>query len=213
MVRTVTVATRVILDLCGGTGAWSRLYQEAGYDVQIVTLPEYDVRVYIPPKRVHGVLAAPPCTEFARCGARWWKSKPPEKLQEAVETVEACLRIVRAVEPRWWALENPVGRLKDYLGAPAFKFQPWEFGDPWTKQTWLWGVFAHPKKRSGAIAPAKSVPGHRSCQHLRTKGLEEALLAGLPPDWVHRLPPSKERAALRAITPPGFAKAFFEANP
>ena len=35
----------------------------------------------------------------------------------------------------------------------------------------------------------------------------------LPPDWVHKLPPSKDRATLRSVTPPGFAKAFFEANP
>ena len=26
----------VILDLCGGTGSWSRPYRDAGYDVRIV---------------------------------------------------------------------------------------------------------------------------------------------------------------------------------
>jgi hypothetical protein len=40
---------RIILDLCGGTGSWSKPYQEAGYDVRIITLPDYDVRTYIPP--------------------------------------------------------------------------------------------------------------------------------------------------------------------
>lgn len=38
---------RIILDLCGGTGSWSKPYQEAGYDVRIITLPDYDVRTYI----------------------------------------------------------------------------------------------------------------------------------------------------------------------
>lgn len=33
----------VILDLCGGTGAWSRPYREAGYEVELITLPAYDV--------------------------------------------------------------------------------------------------------------------------------------------------------------------------
>ena len=28
-----------------------------------------------------------------------------------------------------------------------------------------------------------------------------------------RLPPSEDRAALRSVTPAGFARAFFEANP
>lgn len=37
--------------------------------------------------------------------------------------------------------------------------------------------------------------------------------AFLPPDWIHRFPLSKDRAMLRSITPSGFARAFFEANP
>ena len=44
---------KIILDLCGGTGAWSKPYREAGYDVRLITLPE-DVRVYIPPKNKGG---------------------------------------------------------------------------------------------------------------------------------------------------------------
>lgn len=31
---------KIILDLCGGTGSWSRPYKEAGYDVRIITLPD-----------------------------------------------------------------------------------------------------------------------------------------------------------------------------
>jgi hypothetical protein len=30
---------------------------------------------------------------------------------------------------------------------------------------------------------------------------------------MHFVPPSSERAAIRSVTPDGFAKAFFEANP
>ncbi|MFH1231142.1 MAG: hypothetical protein V1709_06555, partial [Planctomycetota bacterium] len=51
---------KIILDLCGGTGSWSRPYLEAGYNVYNITLPEYDVRLwkgYIGLK-VHGILAA-----------------------------------------------------------------------------------------------------------------------------------------------------------
>jgi len=36
--------SKIILDLCGGTGAWSAPYKEAGYDVRVITLPEYDLR-------------------------------------------------------------------------------------------------------------------------------------------------------------------------
>lgn len=36
--------SKIILDLCGETGSWSKPYKEAGYDVRVITLPEYDVR-------------------------------------------------------------------------------------------------------------------------------------------------------------------------
>jgi len=62
---------RLILDLCGGTGSWSNPYTNAGYEVIVVTLPDDDVRTFeLPEKEVHGIFAAPPCTEFASSGAR-----------------------------------------------------------------------------------------------------------------------------------------------
>lgn len=52
--------SKIILDLCGGSGSWSRPFKEAGYDVRLVTLPEHDVLTYEPPENVWGILAAPP---------------------------------------------------------------------------------------------------------------------------------------------------------
>ena len=34
---------KIILDLCGGTGAWSKPYSENGFDVKVITLPKNDV--------------------------------------------------------------------------------------------------------------------------------------------------------------------------
>jgi hypothetical protein len=181
---------RIILDLCGGTGSWSRPYREAGYDVRLITLPEHDVRLYIPPGGVHGILAAPPCTHFSRAGAQYWQAKGSDALLEGLSVVDACLRIVWLCEPEWWALENPIGRLKDYIGAPCFKFDPWQFGDPWTKRTWLWGRFTAPKVKVKVKVKVKSAPGWRGD---RTTAIC--------------------RGVRRSMTPPGFARAFFEANP
>jgi len=83
-----------ILDLCGGTGAWSRPYAEAGYDVRVITLPDYDVRLFEYIGKVHGVLAAPPCTDLAVSGARWWAEKGGQALLNALAIADACLRIV-----------------------------------------------------------------------------------------------------------------------
>ncbi len=176
-----------ILDICGGTGAWSRPYAEAGYDVHIIDLP-LDIRLMeiSTTRKIHGILAAPPCTHLCASGARWWEDKGEEALLGALSMVDACLRAVIVYQPEWWALENPVGRLTRYLGKPALYFQPWEYGDPYTKKTCLWGNFTSPKK-----SPV------------------EPTLGG----YIHRLPPSPDRQKLRSITPQGFARAFFEANP
>jgi len=181
---------KIILDLCGGTGSWSKPYQEAGYDVRIITLPEHDVRLYKPPDRVYGVLAAPPCEHLAVSGAKYWKMKGQEKLLEALSIVDACLRIILITRPVFWALENPVGRLVHYLGKPRLYFHPFEYGDPYTKKTCLWGQFNIPERN-----PVKPI---RTCPQ---------------GSWLLKLGGKSEKTKrLRSITPPGFAKAFFEAN-
>ena len=211
---------RIILDLCGGTGSWSEPYQQAGYDVRLVTLPSHDVTCYIPPLSVWGILAAPPCTEFAVSGARWWAKKPQSSLDAALRIVDACCRIIEAAKPEWWALENPVGRLRKWLGPPAYSFQPWEYGDPWYKRTCIWGWHVRPQP-FGTAPPRKygeqrwrqSLTNHLSPKPTAAQIAKLVHTNMLPPDWIHRLGPSPERATLRSITPPGFAQAFFVSNP
>lgn len=215
---------RVIVDLCAGTGAWSEPYRKKGYTVIRVTLPDNDVRDYVPSGVVvWGVLAAPPCTEFAVSGARWWKAKAeqrPDLLKRAVEVVEACMRIIYAVCPVWWALENPVGRLKDWLGPYAWTFEPWQYGDPWLKRTCIWGTARRPLPISGVTKPRGkkgrwqvSLMNHLGPTPTAEQIARLVRTKMIPADWVHRLGPSPDRATLRSITPSGFARAFCEANP
>ncbi len=176
---------KIILDLCGGTGAWSEPYKEAGYETYIIDILE-DVRLLEKWKRpVYGILAAPPCTHFAGSGARWWSNKGDDALLEGLSVVDACLRFAIVNKPVFWCLENPVGRLVRYLGKPVMYFQPYEYGDPYTKKTCLWGDFNAPTKN-----PVEPTEGGK----------------------IWRMPPSEDRSMLRSITPPGFAKAFYEAN-
>jgi hypothetical protein len=69
--------SKIILDLCGGTGSWSKPYKDAGYDVRVIDLKTgYDIRLFkAPEETVYGILAAPECTQFAGSGARWWEAK------------------------------------------------------------------------------------------------------------------------------------------
>jgi site-specific DNA-cytosine methylase len=176
---------RVILDLCAGSGSWSKPYVEAGYKVIPVTLPD-DVRLWQYHDKVHGILASPPCTVFSRAGQ--WVKRSPEDMLQAVGVVDACLRLVVVCRPQWWALENPVGTLRRWLGRPKLYFDPCDYGDPWTKRTCLWGQFTPPPK-----GPVRPTEGSRITDKLSS--------------W------HEKKHGLRSLTPPGFARAFFLANP
>ncbi len=190
---TDSMKSRIILDLCGGTGSWSAPYREAGYDVRLVTLPEHDVRSYVPPEGVHGVLAAPPCDHFSVSGAQYWPAKDADgRTKAALEIVYACMDLIAECNPSWWAMENPVGRLKKLImGEARFIFDPCDYGDPYTKKTLLWGQFRIPEKN-----PVDPI---RVC----SQG-----------SWLQKLGGKSEKTKrLRGMTPPGFAKEFFESHP
>lgn len=181
---------KIILDLCGGTGAWSKPYRDAGYDVRLITLPDNDVRTYTPPdKVVYGILAAPPCNEFSIA-----KGSRPRDFDSGLEVVLACFRIIWKCQVksklRFWAMENPVGFLRRFIGIPHFTFKLWEFGDNRIKPSDLWGYFNDPVK----IVFTKP--------HL---GLD--LIQYGPSNLSY-----KEQSIWRQTTQPGFARAFFKAN-
>ena len=208
--------TKIILDLCGGTGSWSKPYKEAGYDVRVITLPDYDVRDYGPPENVYGILAAPPCDHFAVSGARWFKEKDASGATDvALDIVDACLRIILQSCPIFWALENPVGRLRKFrktiLGEPKLIFNPCDYGDPWTKKTLLWGRFNLPIKNP--VFGNKFLPHTILSQKVSNNQISKLIQCGfLPTNYKEFYGELNDRKTIRAITPQGFAKAFFKAN-
>ncbi len=97
----------------------------------------------------------------------------------------------------WWALENPPGRQRELMPEiqnPAWQFQPYDYGDPWIKQTYVWGTAAKPFCTT-KIEPPKT----RRTPNGRTQGV----IAFMSSSWKRE----------REKTPAGFAQAFFEANP
>ena len=191
---------KIILDLCGGTGSWSKFYN------------------YEPPKNVYGILAAPPCTMFSI--ARNDKiAKEPRDLREGMRIVNACLRIIHEClydnfrygdnGLKFWALENPYsGYLKRFLGKPALVFDPYEYGDPYTKKTAIWGEFKEPKKH--IVKPREYI--HNCGARDFVSCVEHfADLKQIPKGYLEKTGLSK-RTVLRSMTPLGFAKAFYEAN-
>ena len=204
---------KIILDLCGGTGAWSKPYKDAGYDVRVLTLPDNDIMNWekgdmteiaylVQDSKIYGILAAPPCTmfSFARTNA-----KNPRDLREGMKTIEQCLYIINECQFRiksdtqkkpplkFWAIENPYGMLNWFLGEPKLIFNPYDYGDNYKKKTCVWGNFNLPKKNPVKCDKPKF-------DKLASKDIHPEMFGKLT------------RTERRAITPQGFAKAFFRAN-
>jgi hypothetical protein len=190
--------TKTLLSLFDFSGRWSRPYVEAGWDVYQVDIKlGIDILSLEPcdlPPKIDGILAAPPCTDFAGSGAQYWKAKDLDgRTEHSLALLDKTLSLVRHYEPVFWALENPVGRLptlRPEIGKPWYfnpnEFAGWLEGECYTKRTGLWGVFNKPEKLAlpvSGTSPIMSLGGKSE----RTK-------------------------ELRSMTPLGFAYAFYNSN-
>lgn len=193
----------VVLSLCDRTGVMVQPWLEAGYECWIVDVQHprgmhrgddglwrigHDVREVNLPALRAVTFAFPPCTNLSVSGARWFADKGLEALYESLGLVVACKRLCEASGAPWM-LENPVGMLSSYWRKPDFTFQPWQYGDTYTKKTCLW-------TGNGFVMPP-------------------AYIAARPKDVkasIHLMPPSSDRGDKRSVTPAGFARAVFEAN-
>lgn len=194
----------IVLSLCDRTGVMVAPWLEAGYECWIVDLqhPKGEtrdgrlvrvgadlVRGWLPPRReVVAAFAFPACTNLSASGARWFQSKGLRGLIDGLELVERCREILEWTDAPWM-LENPVGTLSTYWRKPDYTFQPWQYGDLYTKKTCLW-------TGNGFVMPAA------------IHGVEPE---GVKP-LIHHMPPSADRGDKRSITPAGFAQAVFNAN-
>ncbi|MDR1702344.1 MAG: hypothetical protein LBR56_06170 [Sporomusaceae bacterium] len=98
-------------------------------------------------------------------------------------------------QPKFWALENPLGYLVNWLKEPQYVFDAWEFGDNYQKRTALWGNFNKPEKT--IIVKPDNI---KKFSMLKSREIAPAYYGIL------------DRQARRAITPAGFASAFFKVN-
>ncbi len=204
---------KTLLSLFDYTGQWSKPYEDAGWnvirhdiktgeDIFSDTIPAV-IDDHLEGNFIDGLIAAVPCTDFAASGARWWKDKDnapaawhkdivaDNQTDQSVFMVHAVLLIVEFLKPKFWCIENPVGRIHKLvpeIGKAKMYFNPSDFGDPYTKKTALYGEFNTDLKKT-PVEPTEGSKMHR-------------MYGGK----------SERTKAMRSITPKGFAKAFFEAN-
>ena len=140
-----------LLSLFDYSGQWSQPFYEAGWnvmqwdiklsefmDINLITDADVALELF---EWVDGIIAAPPCTDFASSGARWWKFKDEDgRTHTSIELVRQVQRLVDLFEPTdpeydgvwFWAVENPVGRMGELTGME----NPWYF-DPYEYAGWL----------------------------------------------------------------------------
>lgn len=204
---------KTILHLCADIGSDSYPYAlDPDYEV-IKIGKDIGVENYHPDRPIHGIIANPVCTEFSTL--RRHPTLRASKPEEGMTLVKECLRVIAEANPIWWVIENPsTGSLRNFMYAPKFQYQPWQFGSPWTKATGLWGHFNEPRKvyRDWAEVPKLGL--------YQRPGRGKPNLAFLHKSAINLIPefaPFKEfvktDADLRSLCSQKFAAAFKNANP
>jgi len=125
------------------------------------------------------IIAFPPCTDLCASGARWFKEKQADGRQQ--RSIDFFMKFTGLDCPKV-AIENPVGIMSRLYRKPDQIIQPWQFGHPESKATCLW------LKGLPLLKPTKI----------------ETIRDGKC--W--KMPPSPDRAKLRAKTYQGIADAM-----
>lgn len=187
-----------VLDLFSGLGGWS---SGARPDDDVRTLdldPRFgctytaDILEVTPALfgdwRPDIVLASPPCERFTVMQmGRYWHGRSPidERGKHAVALVQATLRLITALEPSYWIVENPRGVLRTLalmsgLGRRTVTYC--QYGARTMKPTDLWGGFPPslrlaPMCRNGDSCHVASPRGSKTgIQDASTSAAERALV-------------------------------------
>ena len=138
---------KTLLSLFDESGEWSKPFYDAGWnvinwdikisefmDINLIEDAETALELF---ENVDGIIAAPPCTDFACSGNQYWKFKDEDgRTRKSLDLVDQVLRLVdlfRPTDPTYdgiffWAIENPVGRMGRLVGLDnPYYFNPWEF--------------------------------------------------------------------------------------
>ena len=224
---------------------WSGEYYDAGWDVYNIELKFKDHPFCFPCADImdldsceqllelnvfpDGILAAPPCTDFAGSGARWWKEKDSNgATEESLKLIHQTLDLIDFYKPDFWVLENPVGRLtklvEDYtsmygrvdIGSPQY-FNPCDYAGYLDLSSDDLDYLAEIDKKDGVGVTFADWEHIIKCNaYTKKTGLWLKNLPKLLPTdvvdgrepRVHMMPPSKDRWKLRSTTYQGIADAM-----
>ena len=159
-----------VLDLFSGRNGWGDPFRAAGHEVFSIDIDRrFRADAYLDignvaavldamPWRPDVIFASPPCNAFSTgsMGKMWQHGSHPAPKRserypdghpiaiEGMRLVLATLRLIALLQPPYWVIENPRGRLRslDLLdGIPRRTVWYCQLGLDRAKPTDLWGVF------------------------------------------------------------------------
>lgn len=154
-----------MIDLCSGLGGASQPFIDRGWNVSrvdnnpkfkniiytfIISVKDIEKSKLFIPGEVDFVWASPPCNCFSMASIHlnWTKRRKPKHIGviNAIRNVVWCLDAIDFLKPKFWALENPRGKLRNILNKPGVIYPGlttdlglWGAKSP--KPTDIWGKF------------------------------------------------------------------------
>lgn len=164
-----------MIDLCSGLGGASQPFIERGWNVTridnnnkfkdvdktiILNVKDIEKSDYFIRGKTDFVWASPPCECFsvASLNINWTKRRKPKHMGvvDAIRNVFWCIDAIEYLQPKYWIMENPRGKLRNIMNKPGIIYPGITtdlglWGAKSKKPTDLWGIF--PKITSPFIVP------------------------------------------------------------
>jgi hypothetical protein len=144
-----------ILELFAGSRSFSNAAEELGFETYSVDINNFDNIDYVTdildfdykkiPFKPDAIWASPPCTAFSvtQIGRNWFHDNTPktEGAKLGIKLVLKTLEIINKLEPKYWFIENPRGKLRKLnivSGLPRTTVWYCQYGDRRAKPTDIW---------------------------------------------------------------------------
>lgn len=147
-----------VLDLFSGLGGWSSSFKDRGHEVFRVDIETkfecelhkdiFELKPEDIPWTPDIILASPPCEKFSvmRIGRNWTLDNKPRnpEAQLALDLVYRTTELIKELNPKFWVMENPRGKLRKLEVVKDFDRRTVSYcqlGEKFMKPTDLWGGF------------------------------------------------------------------------
>tara|TARA_R100001198_G_C5152217_1_gene161144 strand:+ start:33 stop:665 length:633 start_codon:yes stop_codon:yes gene_type:complete len=195
------VALMKTLELFAGSRSFSKVAEQLGHEVytsdnqdfekidQVCDIFDFDIDKL--PYAPDMIWTSPPCTSFsvASIGHHWNKDNTPktEKAELGVAIVKKTIDIIEQLQPKYWFIENPRGKLRklDFMqDFPRKTVTYCSYGDMRMKPTDIWTNYDFTTR-------PMCFNGNKDCHHERAPRGSKTGTQGLKNDYLRsQIPPA-----------------------